>query len=768
MFDQAQLDAVATKLEVVARLSGGSVPAPAEMEAVDRWEAHHGVKLPADYRAFVTQVCNGGPGPDYGLAPLEHSEMPREGFVVVTSTITYNDGSGSKEISAGTGPRPKSSRGPEPRFPFALESDWRPVDEAGQSMPSPVPDGVHPYDGTLHLVDKGCGYFDFLVVSGPRAGEVWTDYTAGDGAVYTDGLSFLQWYGRWVDRALIGWIADGLDGRDEELLSTTKEVLPEWISLLEAELERADEATRRWLSITAVFAHLELGNEDRARAIMQRVAGEPRGEHRLEPVYRRIHADAFERSGADSVGEVMDLVEHEVTAVRRTLAANPSAPVGALQALASDRSTEVVRAVAANPTSTPEALLELVEHALQRWAAGEDTASALELAARHPNTPPPVLRELALPPAARIRELDSQVLRGVAFNEATPTEVLETLADHDAPWVRQAVAYNHSTPLPVLERLIEDADLRVAGAVGYHPRATVAMLRSLADGPGEAGRRAAATNPNTPVEVLLALLADAVYGPKWHHSLDYSLRRNPSRHPQIVELLKLLDDYDFPEPDAKPSGWGNLPYDATGAAALQAGKSGHPGFPVAKLDEAMEWNTRMATYDAGANPWLTPAQLERLATDAYAYTRLRVVRHPNSPSELVLSLADDESGIVRGPALAHPDCPQALIEKAAEHPEHEGRVGAAGSSRLSREKLARLLEDPEWTVRASAGRNPQLEPDDLKRLAADENAHVRKTVALHPKVTPELLATLAEDEAEVVQSMATYRQRLDAALATVG
>jgi hypothetical protein len=43
---------------------------PIEERELIAWERGHGVEVPADYRTFLVEIGNGGPGPGMGLWPL--------------------------------------------------------------------------------------------------------------------------------------------------------------------------------------------------------------------------------------------------------------------------------------------------------------------------------------------------------------------------------------------------------------------------------------------------------------------------------------------------------------------------------------------------------------------------------------------------------------------------------------------------------------------------------------------------------------------------
>jgi hypothetical protein len=127
--------------------------------------------LPAEYRRFVRELGAHGAGPCHGLLPPAPPLVERR------------SGAGSA---------------PNPARPFLCDGET-PHD-------APVPAGAHLLDGTIALADDGCGGRALLVVRGPRAGEVWSDWTSGGGVVAPEAAGLFAWYARWLDRALLEWL----------------------------------------------------------------------------------------------------------------------------------------------------------------------------------------------------------------------------------------------------------------------------------------------------------------------------------------------------------------------------------------------------------------------------------------------------------------------------------------------------------------------------------------------------------------------------------
>jgi len=171
-------------------------------EDISAFEHHHHIRLPADYRHFLTAIGNGGAGPFYGVFPLGRMDGMGEGF----KSWTENDGF----IGALS-------------EPFPLAEEWndlegKPADELLDEDESEYEKQLDKFDkryfnssrvnGAIPICHIGCALRIWLVVSGTQAGRLWRDgraeYTGIIPLRLEDGsrATFAEWYRDWLDESL--------------------------------------------------------------------------------------------------------------------------------------------------------------------------------------------------------------------------------------------------------------------------------------------------------------------------------------------------------------------------------------------------------------------------------------------------------------------------------------------------------------------------------------------------------------------------------------
>jgi hypothetical protein len=172
-------------------------------DAIAQFEQEHEVALPAEYRAFLLHIGNGGAGPYYGLRSLQDAlcdiRWVREAFAL--------------------------------KNPFPHTERWNLMDQyEGTLSPEEYHDVETEYfkdkyvNGSLAICHEGCGYMTLLVVSGEERGHIWRDSRVSDGGIYAirawhanprrrynplfsssddqERISFLDWYEHWLDASL--------------------------------------------------------------------------------------------------------------------------------------------------------------------------------------------------------------------------------------------------------------------------------------------------------------------------------------------------------------------------------------------------------------------------------------------------------------------------------------------------------------------------------------------------------------------------------------
>jgi len=177
---------------------------PAAEGDVISFERQHRVRLPDDYRYFISQIGNGGAGPYYGVFPLGQMDGLGESL----NSWQESDGFVGRLSE-----------------PFSLQNAWN--DLTGKPAEELMAIDEQEYErqldkfeslywgsvlmnGAIPICHEGCALRIWLVVCGSEAGHLWydgrADYTglsplrSRDGSQATFGI----WYREWLEDALAG------------------------------------------------------------------------------------------------------------------------------------------------------------------------------------------------------------------------------------------------------------------------------------------------------------------------------------------------------------------------------------------------------------------------------------------------------------------------------------------------------------------------------------------------------------------------------------
>lgn len=133
---------------------------PLKADHVSEFEIQHGIQLPEDYREFILTVGDGGAGPNYGIKTLA-----------------------------------ESSKYSHLSVPFPWKAELTLSGDAEYDL-------WETYPGVLVSSERGCAYYDVLIVNGDAHGQIWSDFTAVDCPLSPTHDSFLDWYVDWAQRCI--------------------------------------------------------------------------------------------------------------------------------------------------------------------------------------------------------------------------------------------------------------------------------------------------------------------------------------------------------------------------------------------------------------------------------------------------------------------------------------------------------------------------------------------------------------------------------------
>jgi len=337
-----------------------------------------------------------------------------------------------------------------------------------------------------------------------------------------------------------------------------------------------------------------------------------------------------------------------------------------------------------------------------------------------------------------------------------------------SPLAREAA--DPETPPQRLELLARERT--VQPLVAANPAAPPDTLKRLRRVANRATRAAVASNPNTPIEVLLELVPEFPLEVLDNPVLPLLMLANPELPGQMVRQLTpdaqsaLLRCEQVQRAILRPLAT-SPDASVRALAALHVALAGEPG-PVELVQAEAAFHAALAQVVVGepqvvfelpglVSPWFLALLLDTPSAE-------QIPRCPDAPAEVLLRLARDGALCALVGIAAHPKTPARLLAQLALHTVPEVRVAAARNLAISPRLLSDLANTAHVQVRLAVAKHPAAGEATLAELARDRSPRIRAAVARNPSAPQSLVRQLAADSELEVRAAAQRHLPLRPAL----
>lgn len=334
--------------------------------------------------------------------------------------------------------------------------------------------------------------------------------------------------------------------------------------------------------------------------------------------------------------------------------------------------------------------------------AGDVDENVRILVAHHPETAPETLGRLASCDSVAVR-------RATAGHPHAHESTLTVLACDEEPNVRCAVAASSHTPPHLLggDKLRGDTNINVMCALASNPATPPWALAGLLDHANTAVRHAAAQNPATTSDALMARCTDMAVraGSVLRTGVDTALlvvlatdsetvrahiAAHPATDPATLHELLRDDDWDV--------------YEAARDACRERGiptahtTVDHTPATLTLFAHSADWRLR---FDAAANPDTPVGDLDSLSADDRTQVRINVAYNPSTPPGTLARIAADGTVEERRAVAQHSATRPGTVESLSADMCSSVRCEVARRDALPDAAHERLRGDEAWTVRSA-------------------------------------------------------------------
>lgn len=177
---------------------------PITVLTIEQFETRHGIRLPEDYRYFITEIGNGGAGPAYGLFPFGQHDDSRsweEGDLIGDVSQPF------PHVEAWNLPESFWEQEPDippdtpPEEEQKMLKAWDKIEQEHYWNPAIM-------NGAIPICHLGCALRQWLIVNGEQKGFIWNDYRADHGGILPlrndsgEQMAFSDWYMSWLNESL--------------------------------------------------------------------------------------------------------------------------------------------------------------------------------------------------------------------------------------------------------------------------------------------------------------------------------------------------------------------------------------------------------------------------------------------------------------------------------------------------------------------------------------------------------------------------------------